>query len=69
MSQLTRRVFVDTAEILKAARGRIDRLSEGEKGADRLIDSVARDFAAYFRSENPRFDSDRFLKACGIKEA
>lgn len=64
MSQLTRRVFVDTAEILKATKGEM-----GTSEEVAAVNTVARKMAAYFRSENPRFDSDRFLKACGIKEA
>ena len=29
---------------------------------------LAIDLAVYFQEENPRFDRDRFLKACGLGE-
>lgn len=33
----------------------------------KVLDIVANNLATYFESDNPRFDRDRFLSACGIK--
>jgi len=32
------------------------------------IGSVARALASVFQAENPRFDRDRFLRACGLDQ-
>lgn len=34
-----------------------------------LLEHFARDLAHMFAQENPRFDRERFLKACGFGEA
>lgn len=41
-----------------------------EDGNVRLFECflVVRDFAAMFESDNPRFDRNRFLSACGLTE-
>lgn len=33
---------------------------------DGAVDAMARRMADYFKSENPRFDRDRFIAACGL---
>jgi hypothetical protein len=32
-----------------------------------IIPTVAGHLAGYFEQDNPRFDRDRFLKACGVE--
>lgn len=34
--------------------------------ADYQVQDVAEELASYFKSENPRFDRDRFMTACGF---
>lgn len=31
------------------------------------VEAIVRDVADIFQDDNPRFDRDRFLQACGIK--
>lgn len=33
-----------------------------------LLVCLARDFADAFKADNPRFDRDRFMKACGLEQ-
>jgi len=33
-----------------------------------IVRDIARDFADVFAEENPRFNRDRFMVACGIEE-
>lgn len=41
---------------------------EGQPPSVRLaLDGTAKDLAAIFADENPRFDSARFLAACGVE--
>ena len=35
--------------------------------AIQLRDSLAKRMAYYFADDNPKFDRERFLKACGVK--
>lgn len=44
----------------------IDELPTGDE-VDRLI--IAKEFAWALAHENPRFDRERFLKACGVEVA
>jgi len=39
-----------------------------ERAVQNLVYDVTNDLADYFESDNPRFDRDRFLTACGIME-
>ncbi len=34
-----------------------------------VVRSIAHDFALLFASDNPRFDTERFMKACGLEES
>ena len=31
------------------------------------LTAICRAFATYFAADNPRFDADRFLSACGVQ--
>ncbi len=37
--------------------------------AEAVLRMLARDLAGTFEADNPRFDRDRFLVACGVKTA
>ncbi len=38
----------------------------GRYAREKGIEIVAKELADYFVTENPRFDCDKFLKACGL---
>lgn len=42
------------------------RLAEASESERLLLLSTARDFADLFSQENPRFDREKFLTACGF---
>lgn len=54
---MTRKHFIAIARILADGEGRTDYATRRE---------VALGLADYFAGENPHFDRDRFLSACGI---
>mgnify|MGYP003675866605 CR=1 FL=1 len=59
---LTRKDFEEVAEILDS------NLNQGqlEKGDASVRDSLIKDFADYFESQNSNFSRPRFLEACGV---
>lgn len=56
-------------ELLAAAlrEARRDEDFELEPGADGVATIICRHLADALASDNPRFDRERFLKACGVK--
>jgi hypothetical protein len=36
--------------------------------AREAVSQVAQDMATYFATQNPRFDSEKFLTACGLMD-
>ncbi len=54
---LTRKVFEAQAAIIKEHLPKVGREFSHE---------MASDLADYFERENPRFDRERFLEACGL---
>jgi len=56
---MTRKDYVATSEILSDYSDVVD---------DVVLYAIAKDFANYFASDNPRFDEKRFFIACGLKE-
>lgn len=57
---MTKKHFKAIAEIIKENATK-------EKVAARLTCAdVAYDLCRYFQQENPRFDREKFLKACGL---
>ena len=56
------REFEIIAGILRAARER------GERDPNAVLDHLALDFDCALAELNPRFDSKRFLAACGVAE-
>lgn len=59
---MTRKHFVAVAAIIKA---QVEATTSPEAQAS--LRAVAVELAREFRSENPRFDSFRFITACGVK--
>ena len=55
---MTRKHFEQTAAIIKAARS---------QPQHKAVEYIARQLAVDFADDNPNFDRDRFLTACGIK--
>lgn len=56
---MTKKHFQAIAKILHDAQ------RTGDKAT---VENITRALIEMFRAENPRFDVDRFLKACGINE-
>jgi hypothetical protein len=61
-SAYTRRHNCDVAEILGKRHGAFD----AEGSGPFAVDWIADDFYDLFAADNPRFDRERFLTACGI---
>lgn len=62
---MTRKHFEAIALIIKNAR--IPNAAAGfDDGFDAGVEDVATSLADYFAGENPRFDREKFLTACGI---
>jgi hypothetical protein len=55
---VTKRHFQETANIIRSMR-------DDEPEAARVF---ARHMADFFKQENPRFDRERFMKACGLED-
>jgi hypothetical protein len=55
---MTKRHFEAIAAILDGVRD--------DYRFDGAVDAMANRMADYFKSENPRFDRDLFLAACGL---
>ena len=61
---LTRKVFEQVAASVKKS---VDKSDETlDINLYKFAGEMARDLADYFERENPRFDRDRFMKACGF---
>lgn len=56
---MTRKVYKKTAEILKDFREEIHQ---------EVFEDLVEKFSQYFKSDNDRFDLERFEKACGVDE-
>jgi len=56
---LTRKTFKAVAEIIESNRG---------QGVEYTLDNIAEELADFFATQNPRFDRDKFLKACGLED-
>ena len=62
---MTRKHYVAIARIL-SARLEAAQSSSSTRAAAVSIELIALDMADYFASENPQFDRERFLHACGV---
>ena len=63
MGIMTRKDYVMIAEILKANR---EDFVQGDEGLS-LLYILSHQIANGLEADNPRFDRDRFLVACGVK--
>lgn len=64
---MTKKDFIAVAEIVYN-NGNILSIDEKfDEGAKFAANRIARELAAVFQQKNPRFDSQRFLQACGVK--
>ncbi len=54
---LTRKDFKAVAEIINSNRG---------QGVEYTLDNIASELADYFVTQNPQFDRERFMRACGL---
>ena len=56
---MTRKHYETIAAIIDSARA--------EHGHEAGILDIAGELASYFKRDNPRFDQERFLEACGLE--
>lgn len=61
---VSKKDFEAIAKVIKQERDTA--IEHDQHGARMGISAVAFGVAAHFAQENPRFDRDRFLAACGI---
>lgn len=54
---VTKKDFEAVAEIISSNRG---------DGVEYTLDMIAINLADYFAEQNPNFNRDRFIKACGL---
>jgi hypothetical protein len=59
---MNRRHYLLIARIL--SQNLAEAAGEGER---RVVEQIARDFAAELAGTNPNFESTRFLRACGLE--
>ena len=67
---MTKKDFIAVAEIINnVQQGGFDIFKQVcETGtAKSAVVVIAEELAAYFKRQNPRFDTQRFLDACGVK--
>lgn len=55
----TRKHFKAVAKIIAGNRG---------QGVEYTLDNIASELADYFATQNPRFDRNRFMKACAVED-
>lgn len=65
MPQTSKKLYKEFAELLKHYK-KIEALPIGPEYTD-LIPSLIEEIADIFAKDNPRFNKDTFLKACGIQ--
>lgn len=65
---MTRKDYVTLAESIRTSRHMAMKYAVGERQDEQLIatDRTAKHVADALQSDNPRFDRERFLKACGV---
>jgi hypothetical protein len=63
---MTRKDYVMIADAIKGALNYEKDFNQNEEGA-RVVKYVAHTIALSLQFDNPRFDRDRFLVACGVK--
>lgn len=70
---ITRKDFELIASVLGGYREHLLNLPVADLALDNtglavsIVEDIALDFALTLTAQNPRFDRERFLKACGVK--
>lgn len=63
---MTRKHFEIIARVLHSVKPNFhDAQTQGESS---MWDSIVREFCNVLQTINPRFDADKFIAACGIKD-
>lgn len=60
----TRKHYEETARIIREHRTDVANVDAVGGLPDLMLSRVARDLSAMFAADNPRFDAERFAKAC-----
>lgn len=58
--------IVDNAKVTACSADTAQRKADYERGAEGTRKHIATALADMFAGENPRFDRERFLAACGV---
>ena len=64
---MTRKDFIAVAEIIRDHGNILSINSAFDNGAKFAANRIARELAKVFKQQNPRFDTARFLEACGAE--
>jgi len=64
---MTKKDFIVIAEIVREHGNIFSHNCSFDDGAKFAANRIARELAIIFKQQNPRFDSQRFLDACGVK--
>jgi hypothetical protein len=63
---MTRKDYIKFAEVIKTAKAHI-KAHECNIPSDEIVEKVAVDLAYVFKQDNPKFDMERFFKACELE--
>lgn len=63
---LSRKDYKAIAEIIKQEFTAFDDTGEDDYEGKHATISISKRLADYFAAENPQFNRDRFMKACGL---
>lgn len=65
---MSRKQYRDMAAVIKDAWEEIENYPESDQAGARItVRNIANGLAIVFVIDNPRFDRNRFLEACGIE--
>ena len=60
--------FNKIAKVLRDHRYKGPIVADRVVAMEQLLDSITLEFAEYFRDQNPSFDANNFIEACGFKK-
>lgn len=64
---MTKKDFIAVAEIIREHGNIFSHNCSFDDGAKFAANRIARELAKVFKQQNPRFDTVRFLEACGAE--
>lgn len=67
-SKYQKRHYEDVARIMSGATYIMDQCDRPDCGCKVETPAIIKDFATLFAADNPLFNRDRFLKACGLED-